>query len=124
MGKLTLCALAICIGACASSGSETTNPQAMAASAEPAAAAEGTSPVAAGEIHDIEAPEVQQTAGNSQPNDPDEVICRKERETGSRFVARVCRTRAEMEREAEIAKESAMQMRTGSGSDCALNLNC
>ncbi len=66
-----------------------------------------------------------QTASASPENDPDELICRRERETGSKFTTKICRTRAEIDarkaRDQEIMNEMG-KIRTGSA--CALSGDC
>ena len=102
---ISLAAIALCIGACASSGPE--------APADTASEAKGSAPV------------VEVSAGVVEAKDPNEIICRKERQTGSRFATRVCRTRAEIEaRAAKDQKALGDSRATQSGSQCVLEGTC
>ena len=66
-----------------------------------------------------------QTASASPENDPDELICRRERETGSKFTTKICRTRAEIEAMEVQAQESLRGMsKIRTGSECALTGDC
>ena len=127
MIKLTLIiVISIFIAACASSGPETSAPEVTASSAsvDAVAPAKSSNP-SAGDLQGADAPDTEQIVSASPENDPNELICRRERETGSRFSTRICRTRAEIEaREAadrDIMREMG-KMRTGGS--CALNGDC
>ena len=123
-GRILLIAMMLGIAACASSGSDAPAPETMSSSAgADAMATDGSDSGPGGSIDDIDAPNAEQTASVSD-YDPNEVICRREKETGSRFVRKVCRTRAEMEQMEAEAQEATRMMRTGAGGDCALNRNC
>lgn len=119
-------AISIFIGACASPGPETPAPEVKASSASvEAVAPDNPSNPPAGDLQGADAPDTQQVVSASPENDPNELICRRERETGSKFSTRICRTRAEIEAREEadqkILRESG-KIRTGGS--CALNKNC
>jgi len=126
IGRILVAAISIFIAACASSGPEAPAPAVTASSASVAAvAADNSSAPPAGDIQDLDAPDMPQTASASPENDPDELICRRERETGSKFTTKICRTRAEIEAMEAQAQESIRDMtKIRTGSECALNGNC
>ena len=102
---ISLVAILMFIGACASTGPEAT--------ADTASSERQSAPV------------IEVSEGVANAKDPNEVICRSERQTGSRFATRVCRTRAEIE--ARSAKDQSAlgdSRASQSGSDCMLNGNC
>jgi len=76
-------------------------------------------------LQDPDATDMPQTASASAENDPDEMICRRVRETGSKFTTKICRTRAEIEARQE-RDQKIMQdgRRIKTGGSCALNKNC
>ena len=53
----------------------------------------------------MESAELTQVAANTETLDPDEKICRRERQTGSNFTVRICQTRAEIEARAKQDQE-------------------
>ena len=58
-------------------------------------------------------------------SNPDEIVCRREKQTGSKMSKRVCRTRAEIEARAAKDQETLRQSRaTQTGSECVLNGSC
>lgn len=117
---ISLAAIILCISACASTG-----PDAPAPAAADAVASDISSDPPGSVIHDPNAPVVHVSASASAASDSDEIVCRREKQTGSRMTVRVCRTRAEIDARAEKDKESLRQSRASqSGSDCALNGNC
>ena len=70
--------------------------------------------------------EVEEPAAVGEPvavnaeNAEEEIVCRKEQRTGSKFYREVCYTRAQIENRADADKEALRQMRsvrTGSQSD-------
>lgn len=126
IGRVSVIVISMFIGACASSGPETPAPAATASSAGVDAVAPGNSAAPpAGDLKDPDAPGTPQIAGASPKYDPDELICRRERETGSKFTTKICRTRAEIEARREqdqkIMREAG-KIRTGS--ECALTGDC
>ncbi len=57
--------------------------------------------------------------------DPNEEVCRRVTQTGTRFNARVCKTRAEWEREAIEARDVTRDMqREVAPPECALTGRC
>ena len=108
IGRISLAAIAAVLGACASSGPETPAPADVDTVASEAAPAEG-------EIYDLDAPNVEQTAAVAPEDDGDEIVCRRETITGTRMSHRVCRRRADMEAMEEDSQDALRKMRqTGS----------
>ena len=112
-------------------GSASSGPEAPASAVtEPSTSVDAVAPgnpqaTPAGDHKDPDAAEVVQTVDATPENDPDELICRRERETGSKFTRKICRTRAEIERRREQDQQIMQTGRkTSGGSDCALNNNC
>ena len=99
-GRILICLVALSIVACASTGTEpaaTSSTAGNVASENAATLAEAN----------VEAPEEAnlEEATASADYDPDEKICRRERQTGSNFSVRICQTRAEMEARAKADQE-------------------
>jgi len=124
---ISLATISLCIGACASSGPEAPAPSVTEASAgadavvsdNPSAPPEGVV------IDDPDAPVVEMSASASAASKSDEIVCRRERQSGTRMTTRVCRTRAEIEARAEKDQDTLRRSRaTQSGSECALNSSC
>lgn len=126
IGRICVTAIFIFIGACASSGPETAEPAVTASPSSVDAEASGQSTAAPeGEIYDLDAPAVETTASALPEDDPDEIVCRKEKQTGSSIVRKVCRTRAEMDATEAEAQESMRRMRSiHTGSACAMEGSC
>ena len=125
---LTLCAVSLGMVACASSPPESSAPAAQASSpayssastaaststvASTPAVASGTASSATaqssdGELHVVAVPTVAKTSAPPAPaaDEPhgDELICRREKTTGSHRVTRICRTRTQVEREREASQ--------------------
>lgn len=124
--QISIVTLSLWFGACASSGPEVRTPEAT----NPSAAADGVesdlrSDPAEHEIHDLDAPEPEISASASDADKSNEIVCRREKQTGSRMSRKVCRTRAEIDARAEQDQEMMQRSRsTASGGDCALNQNC
>ena len=116
----------IFIGACASSGPETPAPAAPASSANvDAVAPDNPSNPPAGDLQGADAPDTPQIVSASPENDPNELICRRERETGSKFSTRICRTRAEIEAREAADRDIMREMgKIQTGGSCALNGDC
>jgi hypothetical protein len=116
IGRISVAATAICIGACASSGPEAPAPAATASSAPvEAVAADTPSDAAAGEIQDLDAPNVELTANVAADAKEDEIVCRREIITGTRMSHRVCRSRADIEKAEAESQDALRKMRkTGS----------
>ena len=126
IGRISVTAILIFISASASSGPEAPAPAVTAASASvDAVAPDNPSAPPAGDLQGEDAPDMPQTVSASPENDPNELICRRQRETGSKFTTRICRTRAEIEarkaQDQEIMREMG-KIRTGG--ECALTGDC
>jgi hypothetical protein len=112
--RISVVAIAICIGACASSGPETSAPAATAQASSGNAVAPDA-PAADGEIYDLDAPNVEATANVATQDDEDAIVCRREIITGTRMSQRVCRRRTDIEAAAEDGQDALRGMRkTGS----------
>ena len=112
IGRIFLVAFSLCIAACASSGAGTPNPEAAASvSSVDAVATEDVSAEVSDELTDLDTPAVDATASAEPEADPNEVICRREKSTGSNISRRICRTRAEIEARAEADQAALDQMR-------------
>ena len=109
--RIFLVATAFCIGACASSGPEApATAAAVPAENVDAVAANTDSATPEGEIHDLDAPNVEPTEAVAQ-NDENEVVCRREIITGTRMSHRVCRRRADIEAAEEDSQDALRKMR-------------
>lgn len=126
IGRILLLAVSLSVGACASSGPETSAPAVTDPSAGTDAVASEMQSTAPGPvIDDPDAPTVEMSASASAASDPDEIVCRRETPTGSRMSRRVCRTRAEIEARTAKDQETLERSRaTQSGGNCALNQSC
>ena len=104
IGRILVAAAAICIGACASSAPE--------APAEPAAVDAAATDIAApaGEIHDLDTPNVEQTASVA-PEEESKMVCRREVITGTRMSRNVCRHRADIEAREARGQDALRGMR-------------
>ncbi len=104
---ISIAALSIGIGACALSV------DAVASDTSAQQPSEGETP----ELAAAGAPE------NASPDyDPNEVICRREKEAGSNFYRKTCFTRAQLDARAEQDQEALRQMRSmRSGSQSETN---
>ena len=126
IGRILVTLISIFIGACASSGTEA---PVSAVTAPPASvdvvAPDNPADPPAGVPQDLDASDMPQTASASPENDPDELICRREKETGSKFTTKICRTRAQIEAMEAQAQESMRDMtKIRTGSECALTGEC
>lgn len=126
IGRILIAAISIFFSVCAFSGPEAPAPAATTSSASADTVAPDNPPAPpAVDDKDLDAAEVVQTVDAAPENDPDELICRREQETGSKFFRKICRTRAEIERRREQDQQIMQTGRkTSGGSDCALNKNC
>jgi hypothetical protein len=124
--RISLAAISLCIGACASSGPEAPAPTVTDPSAGAAAVASDIPSAPPGRvIHDPDAPVVKMSASALAASKSDEIVCRREKQAGSKMTTRVCRTRAEIDARAAKDQETFRQSRaTRSGSECALNGDC
>ena len=116
IGRFFVAAIAVFIGACASSGPEAPAAAATPPPAEVEAVASGAgSAVPEGEIYDLEAPNVATTANVAPENKEDEIVCRREIITGTRMSERVCRKRSDIEATESNSQDALRKMRqTGS----------
>ena len=124
--RISIATISLLIGACASSGPEAPAPAVADSSSSGAAVASDATPTTpAGDLKDPNASDMQQVASASSEYDPDEIVCRRERETGSKFTVKTCRTRAEIKAREERDQEA---MRTGrkikTGGQCKLTGEC
>ena len=123
IGRISVAAILICIGACASSGPEAPAPAATASSASvDAVASDNPSAPPAGVLNELDAPGVEKTssvspASESDESESDEIVCRREAATGSKFAVRVCRSRADIEARSEKDQESLRRSRSGTAAD-------
>ena len=111
--QISVAALSICIGACASSGPEAPAPAAMASSETvDAVASDNPASPSEDESHELDAAGVPEIVSASSENESDELVCRREKEAGSNFYRKVCFTRAQIEARAERDQEALRQMRS------------
>jgi hypothetical protein len=124
--QISIVVFSLSLGACASSGQDVPTPDATIPSAAAnEVASDLRSDLPEGEIQDLDAPEVETSAIASDASQSDEVVCRREKPTGSKMSRNVCRTRAEIDARAEQDKEMWQRSRTTqTGGSCALNQNC
>ena len=109
---ISVAALSICIGACASSGPESTPPAAMASSETgDAVALDKPASPSGDESHEPAATEAPEIASASSESASDQLVCRREREAGSNFYRKVCSTQAEIDARAEQDQNALRQMR-------------
>ena len=101
---ISVTALSVFIGACATSGPEATAP---AATAPPA-----TANAVAADNPELDTTDAPELASAEAEYDPNEVICRRERESGSNFYRKTCYTRAQLEARQETDQEALRQMRS------------
>ena len=96
------------MAACATPGPDTAVPETPVPGAKVETSAKTSTPaVAEGEFEDVDVPEVPEMANiPAQANIPGqtEVVCTREKKTGSHRVTRVCRTRTEI-----VARRAADQ---------------
>jgi hypothetical protein len=105
--QISLAALILCIGACASSGPEVPAPETVDT------VASGTEPELSpgSEAQEPQAPDASATAVASTKGDPNELVCRREKEAGSNFYKKTCYTRAQLDARSEEDQEALRQMR-------------
>lgn len=108
---ISVTALSLFIGACASSGPQVPAPAAMAASetVDPVALDNPTSQSEDG-INELDDADVPKIASASSESDPNELVCRREKEAGSNFSKKVCYTQAEIDARAEQDQEKLLRM--------------
>ena len=114
IGRISVATILMCIGACASSGPEAPAPAASASSARvDAVASDKPSAPPADELHDVDAPDVPKTASAAPASKSDEMVCTRERPTGSKMSRTVCRSRADIEARAAEDQETLRKIRAG-----------
>ena len=100
------------IAACATSGPDSPVPGAKVETSVIT-----SNPTAAeGEFEDVDVPKVPKVANipaQASIPDPNELVCRREKTTGSHRVTRVCRTRVEVERRRAADQEAIKKIGTG-----------
>ena len=104
--RITVAALSLCLGACASSG-----PEAPVTDTVDTAASGQTASATGNENPELDATGAEANAVASAEYDPNEVICRREKEAGSNFYKKTCFTRAQLDARAEEDQEALRQMR-------------
>ena len=110
---ISVAALSVFIGACATSGPEATAPEATAPPATANAVASDSPAAPSGdETPELDATSAPELADASSEGDPNELICRRERESGSNFYKKTCYTRAQLEARQETDQEALRQMRS------------
>jgi len=113
IGRISVAAISICIGACASSGPEAPAPAVTASSARvDAVASDKPSAPPAGVLYDLDAPDVPKTASASPASKSDDIVCTRERPTGSKMSRTVCRSRADIEARAAQDQETLRKIRS------------
>ena len=119
---LIVSVISVGLAACASTGSETTD-STETASVGNVTTENSTAQVQGEGVPELDASELPQTA--EVEYDPNEVVCKREKQTGSRFTVKTCMTRAEMEAREERDQElmESMRRRQG-GSQCAFSNDC
>ena len=127
MKKILVAVTVLIISACASTQTAAPEP-AIAQSSGNSGVAEAANPADASspELSDPDTVDMTQVANAPVEGDKEEKVCRLERETGSRFTTRICRTKAEIEerrrRDQEIIRAGR---KIETGSECALSgLTC
>ena len=103
-----VCAISLLLGACASTGTEAPNPtEASTSSASVGNSAnpplEATLDEELGDVDTSATPRTNRMVAGGQ--DPNELICRRERQTGSKFTVKTCQTRAQLEERARNDQE-------------------
>lgn len=89
------------------------------------AAADTSSGSAVRVIDDPDGPGVAVTAEAAAASDPNEIVCRREKATGSNIARRICRTRAEIDARTEKDQDTLRRSReTQSGGQCVLEGTC
>jgi len=112
IGRISVAAISICIGACASSGPEAPAPAVTASSASvDAVASDNPSTPRADDLHDLDAPDVPKTASALPASKSDEIVCHREKATGTKMSRTVCRSRADIEARAAKDQETLRKIR-------------
>lgn len=108
------------IAACATSGNESQTPGAAAENlvliSNPTAAAGESADE--GKLEDVDVPEIPKVANMSgRTNIPDkpDVICRREKPTGSNMARRVCRRQSEIEEMRTVSQDTLKELQRQQG---------
>lgn len=107
---LAVCLFVISLAGCAASPEVATSPAADATAVSGAFKDSGASDVAVAADAAAQAKAAKLAAAES----PDDVICKRERVTGSHFPQKICRTRAQIEAKRE-ADQKALQRNNSTG---------
>ncbi len=121
---LTVLASVCVVSACASSGTaDTTQAAAAAPEATPAIAAT-EAPAEAQASEDVtETQENEAPSESFAVNNDDEIVCRRERITGSNISRRICRKASEMDARAADDQAALRQIRSQRSGGAAINGN-
>ncbi len=112
-GRFLLAVVSICIGACASSGPEAPEPVATSSTqGVETVAANNSAAEPAEDFYALEPDGVEPDESEVRPEKSNEMICRREKLTGSNIARRICRTRAEIEAQAAEAQQQLHEMRS------------
>jgi hypothetical protein len=117
LGRVSVVALSICVGACATTGAETSVRSQTAtatAAGQNFVGVSGQSAMQTSEFYALEAPGVPPVTVVTPESMADGIVCRRERQTGTKFARHVCRSRAEIEARAEMDQKMWYQLRRNS----------
>ena len=127
IGRVSIAAVSMCLGACASSGPEIPGQAAAVAPATFNAVPSGGQTSALGQrsspgvqsaseddFYALETPGVSAAAIVTPASMSGGIVCRRERATGTKFSRKVCRSRADIEARAEMDQKLWYQMRRNS----------
>lgn len=108
---ISVTALSIFIGACASSGPQDPTPAAMAGSetGDPVAL-DNPSSQSEDELHELAANDAPEITSVSSESESDELVCRREKEMGSNFYRKVCYTQAQLDAREEADQDAVRRM--------------
>jgi len=110
---ISVAAISILIGACASSGPEAPAPADTASPAGiDAVASDKPSDPPEDDFYALENDGVPKTASASPENRKNEIVCQRERPAGSKMMIRTCRSRAEIDATAAEAQQALHEMRS------------
>ncbi len=103
------------ITACVTSAPESPDSAAQAGNS----VTKSNSTAAVDELHVVDVPEVPKTPVLARNENPNELVCRYERETGSHMRTRVCRWRADIEETRKKTQQVLRDMDRRSGAKSA-----
>lgn len=122
-----VCLISMGIGACASTTAEAPTAAGSAASTSSGSVTAdnpAAEPMEEG-VPKMVASDMPQTANAEPEYDPNEIICKREKQTGSKFSVKTCATRAELEARQKRDQEMMESMsRRQSGGACAMSNDC